>query len=126
MSRNRCALRQVVGLDQVVDRELLQLGHQPPVPADGALDQPGVREVVEAARFSVALAGGVEQGEVLGPAGIARKVQGLERDRDLFGEADADEAAGRDRVAAADQADRLGGADDLAFVHGLAPAAHTV
>jgi hypothetical protein len=113
------ALRQVVGLDQVVDRELLQLRHQAPVAADGALDQPGMRQVVEAARAAVALAGGVEQGEVLRPAGRAGEIQRLERDRDLLGEADADEAAGRDRVAAADQADRLGSADDLAVVHDL-------
>ena len=75
---------------------------------------------------AVALAGGIEQGEVLGPARGAGEMQRLERDRDLLGEADADEAAGRDRVAAADQADRLGGADDLAFVHDLARAGSTV
>ena len=59
------ALRQVVGLDLVVDRELLQLRHQAPVAADGALHQPGdgprwLRPRV----LAVALAGGVEQGEV--------------------------------------------------------------
>ena len=34
------ALRQVVGLDLVIDGELLQLGAQAPVAADDALDQP--------------------------------------------------------------------------------------
>ena len=65
--------------------------------------------MVEPARLAVALTGGIDEGEVPGLADIreqlilAGKVEFLERDRDLLGEADADEAAGRDRVAAADQ-----------------------
>ena len=58
------ALRQVVGLDLVGDRERLQLRHQAPVAADDALDQPVVAEVVEAALLAVALAGGVDERQV--------------------------------------------------------------
>jgi hypothetical protein len=49
------ALRQVVGLDPVGDRERLQLGHQPPVAADHALDQSFVTKVIQAAFLAVAL-----------------------------------------------------------------------
>ena len=70
-------------------------------------------EVVEAALLAVALAGGVDERQVARAADAVRVVlrRGeealLERDRDVLGEADADEAAGGDRVAVADQRDRL-------------------
>ena len=42
-------LRQVVGFDFVVERELAQFRHQPPVATDDALHQAPVPEVVESA-----------------------------------------------------------------------------
>jgi hypothetical protein len=111
------ALRQVVGLDVAVHRERLQLGHEPPVTADDAAQEAAMAEVVETARLAVALAGGVDQRQRARRAAAGLRFGGeealLERDRDALGEADADEAAGRDGVAVMDQAHRLGGADDL-------------
>ena len=104
------ALRQVVGLDLVGDGQLLQLRHQAPVAADDAPHQPVVAEVVEAALLAVALAGGIDQGQVARRAEAERVVLRrreealLQGDGDVLGEADADEAAGGDRVAVADQA----------------------
>ena len=113
------ALRQVVGLDLVVHRQLLQLRHQAPVAADDALDQALVAEVVEAALLAVALAGGVDQRQVARrPRRRRRQEALLQRHGDVLGEADADEAAGGDGVAVADQRHRLGGADDLALAAG--------
>jgi hypothetical protein len=48
------AERQVVRLDLAGDRECGQLGHEAPVPADGALDEALVREAVEAPLLAVA------------------------------------------------------------------------
>src|SRR5262245_24721045 len=114
------ALRQVVGLDLVADGEGLQLWHEPPMPADHPLDEPRLRKMVEPPVLAVSLAGGIDEGEVLGLAEIREQLvlagegELFERDRDLLGEADADEAAGRDRVAAMDQPDRLARRYDLA------------
>ena len=89
------ALRQVVGLDLVADREALQLGHEPPMAADHAPDEPRLRKMVEAAVLAVSLAGGIDQGEVARLADVSEqlllggKAELLERDRDLLGEADA-------------------------------------
>ena len=73
------------------------------------LTQPVVAEVVEAPLLAVALPGGVDQGQVARRADAPAVAGGLEeallqRDRDVLGEADADEAAGGDGVAVADQA----------------------
>src|SRR5262249_45793293 len=114
------ALRQVVGLDAIGDGEALQLRHQPPVAADHAAYQPLVAEMIESALLAVALARGIDQREIVRLADrlttllVGRQVALLERPRTPLGEADADEAAGRDGVAVADEANRLGGADDLA------------
>ena len=121
------ALREIVGLDLVGDRETLQLRHQSPVPADHAPHQAFVAEVIEPAFLAVALACGIDQREIarlVDRRGVLlrlRQVERLQRHRDLFGETDADEAAGRDRVAVADEADRLLRADDLpAFARAVA------
>ena len=116
------ALRQVVGLDLVGDGQCLQLGHQPPVAADHALDQSLVAEMVEAAILAVALAGGIDERQVARAAHAVRVLpRGLdialfERDGDVLGEADADEAAGGDGVAVANQRNRFARADDLAVL----------
>src|SRR6185369_11067262 len=85
-----------------------------------------VAEVVQPALLAVALARRVDERQVLRPAdaGIVAVVgcqEGFfERDRQVLGEADADEAAGRDGVAVAHQAHRGARADDLAAVFGAA------
>src|SRR5690349_987391 len=97
------ALRQVVSLDLARDRELLQFRRKAPVPADDAADQALMGKVVEAAMLAVALARGIDQRQVarlalrVGRIALAREIQLLQRDRDLLGKADADEAAGGDR-----------------------------
>ncbi len=110
------ALRQVPGLDPVLDRELAERRHQAPVAADHACHQAVVAEVVEAARLAVALPRRVDEAQP------ARRALGeealLERHRQPLGEADADEAAGGDGVAVAHELDRLGSADDLALAAG--------
>ena len=58
------ALREVVGLNLVRDREALQLGHEPPVPPNHTLDQTFVTEVIEATLLSVALTGGIDEREI--------------------------------------------------------------
>jgi hypothetical protein len=55
------ALRQVVGLDLAGHRQRLQFRHQPPVPSDHPLDEPGVAEVIQSAFAPVALPGGIDQ-----------------------------------------------------------------
>src|SRR5581483_7703794 len=86
-----------------------------------ARDEPAVRKVVEAALLAVALAGGIDERE---PAGFSLARPGavekalLERDGDRLGEADADEAAGGDRVAGPDQARCLASGPDLAVGRG--------
>ena len=85
--------------------------------ADDALHQAAMAEVVEPALLAVALPGGIDQRQRARRAGaglgLGREEARLERQRDALGEADADEAAGRDGVAVVDQAHRVGGADHL-------------
>lgn len=117
------ALRQIVCFDLVADRQLLHLRHKPPVAADHALEKALVPEVIEAPLVAVALTGRVNEGQVLGLAageqiGAGGQKQILQRHRDSLGKANADEAAGRDRVALPDQANRFRGGDDLALFAG--------
>ena len=58
------ALRQIIGLDLVGDRELLQFGREAPMAADDALDQSVMREMIEAAMLAVALPRGIDQRQV--------------------------------------------------------------
>ena len=58
------ALRQIVGLDEVVDRELLDLRHETPVPTDHPLDEALMAEVVEALLTSVALPCRIDERQV--------------------------------------------------------------
>ena len=116
------ALRQVVGLDLVAYGERLQLGHEAPVSADHALHEARVTQVVEPALLAVALAGRVDERQVARTAHAVRIVLRrldeavLERDRDVLGEADADEARRGDRVAVPDQRDGLARGHDLAVL----------
>ncbi|MET4823486.1 hypothetical protein ABH972_001075 [Bradyrhizobium ottawaense] len=116
------ALRQIIGLDLTRDRELLQFWRKPPMSADHAPDQAFMREMVEAAILAVALARRIDQRQIarlalrIGGIALVGEIELLQRDRDLLGKADADEAAGRDRVAVTDQHDRFGRGDDLALL----------
>ena len=119
------ALRQVISLDAVGDRECLQLGHEPPVAADHALDQARMTEVVEPALLAVALSGRVDQRQTLRPANAIRVLFAgfdealLQRDGDVLGEADADKAGRGKRVAIVDQLHRFARGDDLALLETL-------
>jgi hypothetical protein len=96
------ALRQVPGFDAVFHRELLQLRHQAPMAADDPSHQTLMREVIQPALASVALAGGVDQGEI---ARLLRFEKApLQRHCQVFGETDPDKAAACHVVAVADQA----------------------
>ncbi len=106
-------LRQVPGLDAPLDGELLQGGHQPPVAADHLRHQALVAQVVEPALLAVALAGGIHQGQVTGFSGLKEAL--LQGHGESLGEADADEAAGRQGVAVTDQVHGLAGGDHLAL-----------
>jgi hypothetical protein len=108
------------------DRELLQFRAQAPVAADHPFDQAFVRQVVQAFVFAVALPGGIDEREIarlaaahrialVGPAAAFEEAR-LQRQRDLFGKADAHKAAGGYRVAVTDQPHGFGGADDLAVM----------
>ena len=117
------ALRQIVGFDLVADRQPLHLRHQSPVPADDPLEKALVAEVIEAPLPAVALARGVNEGQVLGLAAgeeivVAGHKQVFQRHGDPLGEADADKAASRDRVALPDQANRFRGGHNLALFAG--------
>ena len=108
------ALRQVPGLDLVVHRQLLDARHQAPVPADHALEQARMAQVVEAALLAVALACGVDQRE------IARGLRGFpalgQRHRNALGKADAHKSARGHGVAVVDELHGIGGAHDLVLV----------
>ena len=66
------ALRQVVGLDNVVDRHLLQLGREPPMAADDAAHEALMGEMIEALCVPVALPGRVHEREAARGASSAR------------------------------------------------------
>ena len=115
------ALRQIIGLDLVLHREALDFRDEAPMAADHAPDEAGMAEMIEAAFLAVALASRVDEREIARMAGlraflVARAEKSLlQRDRDLLGETDADEAAGRDRVAVAYEFYRIRRGDDLSL-----------
>ena len=57
---------------------------------------------------------------------LPREKEFLEGDGDVLGEADADEAAGGDRVTVTDQAHRIAGRNDLAGIGGPQQGGHRV
>ena len=81
-------------------------------------------EMIESPLLAVALARRVDERQILGLAAgeeilsFAGHEEVLQRHGDLLGEADADEAAGRDRVAVADQANSFRGRHNLALFAG--------
>src|SRR4029077_1576492 len=93
------ALRNIVRLDLIGDRQSLQFRHQPPMPADHAAHQTFVAKVIEAPVVAVTLTCGVDQGEVArlvgGRNGLIplREIERLYCQSDFFGETDADKTA---------------------------------
>src|SRR5436305_1595257 len=81
-----------------------------------------MREMIEALVLAVALARRIDQRQIarlalgIGRIALVGEIELLQRDGDLLGKADADEAAGCHRVAVADQHHRFGRRDDLAFL----------
>ncbi len=108
------ALRQVIGLDDVVDRQFLEFRHEAPVPADHPLDEAFVAQVIEAFLAPVPLPRRIDEGQAARSAVDDEAL--LERNGDLLGDADGDESGGRHRVVVADELDRLGRRDDLALL----------
>src|SRR3954454_20182751 len=112
-------LRQVVSLDLIGDRKTLEFRHQSPVPANDSSDEAGVPQMIESALLAIPLTGGIDQRQTARlldarRVGVFRgKVKGFQCHRDFFGKPNADETAGRDRVAGAYQTNRLPRADDL-------------
>ena len=86
---------------------------------DNSLDQALVSQMIEPALFAVALAGGIDQGEVAWFVQwcvrviLGCEIQFFQRAGDILGKAGANEAAGGDGVTGTDQAHRLASADDF-------------
>ena len=89
--------------------------------ADDLLHQAVVCKMIESPLAPIPLTGRIDKREVAGmPRGRAVRVARgeetlLDRDRNLLGEADADEAASRQRVAVADEFHRVRRGDDLSL-----------
>ena len=106
---------QVVGLDLVVEGERAELRHERPMPADDASHEPLVGEPVEAALLAVAGRRGKHQRQSGGRRRLAETLR--QGDDQLVRGADPDEARDRDRVAVADERDRLLRRHDLVGGH---------
>jgi len=133
------ALRQVVSLDLIADRELLQFGGKPPVPANDALNKPLMREMIEPLVLSISLSRRVDQRQIprltlrVRRFALVGEKKLLERNCDFLSKSDTNKAAGSDRVAVPNEQDGLCRRYDLAFlgtsqigqgrvlVHGVAP-----
>src|SRR3974390_636292 len=111
------ALRKVVTLDSIGDRQALQLRHQSPVPAYYTPNEALVTKMIETEFLAVSLAGGVDQRQVprLWDHGSAlhfgRQITLFDGNRDFFGKADTHKPARRERIALAYQTNRLTRAD---------------
>ena len=115
------SLREVVRFQPVVDGEPLQFGYEAPVPADDATHQPFMAKVVEPTFFPVSLACSVNEGEIsrlFARRNVFRQILRLQRHRNFLCKTDADETAGRDRVAVANETHRFLGGDNLSSVGG--------
>src|SRR5262249_13009568 len=116
------ALRQVVGLDRARDRQSLQLWNQAPVPADYALNEARVGEMIEAAFLPIPLPRGVNEGQMLwltdpiAAAGSALKEVGVEGNGNGLRKPDTDKTAGCYRVSGTDETYGLARRFDLLLV----------
>src|SRR4029077_15929968 len=76
------ALRNIVRLDLIGDRQSLQFRHQPPMPADHAAHQTFVAKVIESPVVAVTLSCGIDQREIArlviggGPRGPPPEAEG--------------------------------------------------
>jgi hypothetical protein len=84
------ALRQVVGLDAVFQREQADLRDQAPMAADHALQEAIAAEPVQALLLAIALAGGKHQGQIARLPALEEPRR--QRSEQFVGRADADEA----------------------------------
>ena len=109
------ALGQVVGLDQVVDDQLLELGREPEVAANHAPDQALVCDPVEALVLHVALAGREHEGQVAWFTGLQEAL--FDRGEQLIRSAAACVSGGGDGVAAVNDGRGVGRLDDLFQAH---------
>ena len=110
------ALRQIVGVDFFIERQLAHRGHASPIAGHHFAQQSLVAETAQAFGLAVALAGGGEQAQIARRAGL--EIAALERLEQRFRHAGLNEAAARQRVAVTHQADGLVGGDDLVS-HGV-------
>jgi len=107
------ALRQIIGVNLFVERELAYRGHTAPIAGHHFAQQAVVSEAAQAFGLAVALAGGGEQAEIAGRAGLeVTPLQGLQQ---RLRHAGLHKAAARQRVAVAHKADGFVGADHLVF-----------
>ncbi len=109
------ALRQIPGLDLVLDGQRLQFWREAPMAADDPGDQSFVAQMVEAARLAVALAGGIDQSQSSWCAGLHEAL--FERDGKVFRKTDADKTSGGDGVTVLDSGNGVPGGNDL-WAHG--------
>ena len=105
------ALREDIGEDLVLLDHLPDLRRKAPVRAHRALEHPVVRQVVEPFVLAVALCGAEDQREIPGMPGLEKTVFQLERQ--LFGKAGPDKAAGGNGRAVRHKVHRLAGGQDL-------------
>ena len=109
------ALREVVGLDLVLDGQFPQPRRQVPVAANDTRDQSFMRQVVETARPAVTLAGRVNERQVLRPRFV--KKAGLNGGRERLRVGGADEAAHGHRCPVSDRRDRFARLDASGSSH---------
>jgi len=119
------ALRKVVRLDLIGNRQLLQFRHQTPVSPDDAPYQTFVAKMVEFAFVAVSLSRGIDQRQIARLVGVRnrlftlREIELLDRQSDFLGEPDPDKAACGNRVPVSYQAGCFLGADDLPAIQCL-------
>jgi hypothetical protein len=116
-------LGEVVGLEPVLDRELLDRRDQAVVATDDPFQQAFVTQVVQTTHLAVALPTGIDQRQVARRA--LREKALFEGDEELVRRAVATVTRGGQRVAILDQRDGVLGRDDLAKRHGASRARFT-
>ena len=109
------SLGEIVGLDLVLYGEPAELGGEAPVAAHDAPDKALVAEAVEPPLPAVALACGIYQGQVPGPACF--EINFLDLSQDFFRNADAHETAGSDCVSVLYGPHRIFRRHDFASAH---------
>ena len=90
------AERQIVGLDLLLDDEFDEFRAEAPMAPDHALQQPLVRQDVETPVLPVALARRIDEREIARGARFAKSF--LQRQQQLIGNPDPDEARRADRI----------------------------